>query len=540
MKSDDKELINRITVQAKEARKAILTMTTLAGAGHPGGSMSSIDLLLCVYNTIKHNPSLPQMPDRDRVIVSNGHISPAVYSSLGLMGYFPLEEAIAQYRLLGSIFEGHIERRVPGIEWSSGNLGQGLSAGTGFALASRINKIPYNVYVFMGDGEQQKGQISEARRFAVKYGLNNIIAIIDYNQLQISGSIQNVMPQNIRLNWESDGWKVLEVDGHNISQILAKLEEARSCEQPIMLLAHTVMGKGVSFMENNAKYHGSALDEKQLENALQELGVENELKKYSKLRSEFKPENNTPAKLDFHPDFKAGKPIRYETDSDCRSAWGKAIADLAKINVDANTPFVVLDCDLATSVKTSDYALQNPERFFQCGIMEQHTCVMGGALSISGIQTFWSDFGVFGIDEVYNNQRLNDINQTNLKTIVTHTGIDVGTDGKTHQCIDYISLTRNLFGFKLICPADANQTDRIIRWLFNKPGNYLVTMGRSKIPVLKKLDGTLYYDLDYNFMYGTADVLRDGNDGSMWVCGTSVAKAIKAVDTLREEGIFLE
>ncbi|HNW25070.1 MAG TPA: transketolase [Candidatus Cloacimonas sp.] len=534
------ELISRISTQAKQARKAILTMTTLAGSGHPGGSMSSIDLLLCVYNTIEHNPSEPQMPDRDRVIISNGHISPAVFSVLGLMGYFDLNDAIAQYRLMGSIFEGHIERRVPGVEWSSGNLGQGLSAGTGFALASRLNEIPYNVYVFMGDGEQQKGQISEARRFAVKYCLDNLIAIIDYNELQISGSIHNVMPQNIRKNWESDGWKVIEVNGHDIPQILSTLDNARAFKQPTLILAHTVMGKGVSFMENNAKYHGSVLSEAQLEDALKELGTEMELKKYRKLRLDFKPENKPQNSFTFEPDYKIGKHFRYETDCDCRSAWGKAIADLAKVNTDAETPIVVLDCDLATSVKTEEFAQVSPQNFFQCGIMEQHTCVMGGALSICGIQTFWSDFGIFGIAEVYNNQRLNDINHTNLKTVLTHTGIDVGADGKTHQCIDYISLARNLFGFKIICPADANQTDRIIRWLINKPGNYLVTMGRSKLPVLKKMDGTLQYDFDYSFVYGKADVLRDGNDGSMWVCGTPIAKAVKAVDTLREEGIFLE
>ncbi len=540
MKTNTQDIINRINLQAQKARKAILTMTTLAGSGHPGGSMSSIDLLLCVYNTIKHNPAQPKLPDRDRVVVSNGHISPAVFSTLGIMGYFDLDDAIAEFRLTGSMFEGHIERNVPGVEWSSGNLGQGLSAGTGFALASRINKTPYNVYVFMGDGEQQKGQISEARRFATKYNLDNIIAIIDYNQLQISGSIHNVMPQNIRKNWEADGWKVIEVNGHDVALVLDALEKARSFQQPTMILAHTVMGKGVSFMQNNAKYHGSTLDETQLNNALKELGEENELKRYRKLRMDFKPEKNIPMRFTFTPDIKTGNPIRYETDSDCRSAWGKAISDLVKNNAAAKTPIVVLDCDLATSVKTSEFAEEKPENFFQCGIMEQHTCVMGGALSICGIQTFWSDFGVFGIDEVYNNQRLNDINQTNLKTVVTHVGIDVGADGKTHQCIDYISLARNLFGYKMIFPADANQTDRIIRWLINKPGNYLVTMGRSKIPVLKKIDGSPQYDLDYNYIYGKADVLRDGNDGSMWVCGTPVAKAIKAIDILREEGIFLE
>ena len=151
MKTNTQDIINRINLQAQKARKAILTMTTLAGSGHPGGSMSSIDLLLCVYNTIKHNPAQPKLPDRDRVVVSNGHISPAVFSTLGIMGYFDLDDAIAEFRLTGSMFEGHIERNVPGVEWSSGNLGQGLSAGTGFALASRINKTPYNVYVFMGD-----------------------------------------------------------------------------------------------------------------------------------------------------------------------------------------------------------------------------------------------------------------------------------------------------------------------------------------------------------------------------------------------------
>lgn len=157
----DAELISRLQEQAIIARTAILSMTTLAGSGHPGGSMSSIDLLLTLYQFIHHHPQNPDLPDRDRVVVSNGHISPAVYSALALNGYHNLDEVISQFRLSGSIYEGHIERDVQGVEWSTGNLGQGLSAGAGFALASRINNIPYNVYVLMGDGEQQKGQISK-------------------------------------------------------------------------------------------------------------------------------------------------------------------------------------------------------------------------------------------------------------------------------------------------------------------------------------------------------------------------------------------
>jgi transketolase len=540
MKPATQGLINQIIEQARQARRAILTMTTLSGSGHPGGSMSSIDLLLSLYHLIRQDPKNPQLPERDRIVVSNGHISPAVYSTLGLMGYFDLDEAVSQFRLAGSIFEGHIERDVPGVEWSTGNLGQGLSAATGLALASRINKVPYNVYVLMGDGEQQKGQISEARRFAVKYRLANLTAIVDYNQLQISGSIREVMPQNIRKSWEADGWQVIEVNGHDVPLILSAFHSAQSFDQPTMILAHTVMGKGVDFMENKAKFHGSTLDESQLEEALKQLGLPNELKKYRKLRSEFKKASEPEPDFGFTPDFTCGKPVLYEAENDCRSAWGKAIADLGKINGNARTQLVVVDCDLAASVKTGEFAEVKPENFIQVGIMEQHAAVMSGALSTCGIQTFWSDFGMFGIAEVYNAQRLNDINHTHLKTVVTHVGIDVGEDGKTHQSIDYISLARNLFGFKVICPADANHTDRIIRWLVNKPGNYLVAMGRSKLPIIRSFEGKPFYGTDYSYDYGRADILRDGNHGSMLVCGTPIGRALKAVETLREEGIFIE
>ena len=536
------KLTAELTNLSKQARAAILSMTTLAASGHPGGSMSSIDLLLALYAVARHDPKHPQMPDRDRIVVSNGHISPAVYSALALNGYFSLDKAVSQFRLWGSIFEGHIEREVPGVEWSSGNLGQGLSAGAGMALASRINSIPYRVYVMMGDGEQQKGQISEARCFALKYGLNNLCTIVDYNGLQISGDIKDVMPQNIRANWESDGWQVLEIDGHDFSQIFSALESSKNSPVPVMILAHTVMGKGVPFMENQAKYHGSALSEEQLAEALKILGASNRLGEYKKLRAAFKaPTQAVDLKhFELKTDLEPGRPLRYEKETDNRSAWGNAIADLAKTNQDKATPIVVVDCDLQSSVKTGEFAKLMPHRFIQSGIMEQNAAVLSGALSASGIQTFWSDFGMFGLDEVYNAQRLNDINHTNLKVVLTHVGIDVGEDGKTHHCIDYIGLMRNLYSYRLICPADPNQTDSVIRWLINRSGNYMVTMGRSKVPIIKGEDGVPFYGLDYTFDYGKEDILRVGNMGSIFVTGTPAGKAVKAVDKLREQGIYLQ
>lgn len=535
------ELISQISAQAKLARAAILKMTTLAKSGHPGGSLSSIDVLLSIYNTMKHDPKDPFWEERDYMVVSIGHISPAVYSTLSLMGYFPLDESIAYFRKYGSVYEGHIEREVPGVEWTTGNLGQGLSAGCGFALSAKIKGKDNRVYVHMGDGEQQKGQIGEARRFAAKYKLNNLTAIIDYNQLQISGSIHDVMPQSLRRSWEADGWQVLEVNGHDIPQILGALEESGKAKKPTMILAKSVMGKGISFMENKEQYHGAALSMELCLKALAELGAEDDFADLQAKRDAFdgKPEDLSHL---FQKSFelKAGTPTLYESDSDCRSAWGNALLDLAKLNKDSQTPIIALDCDLAGSVKTADFAKEFPEHFFQCGIMEHHAIVMGGALSTTGMQTFWAGFGMFGIDETYNMQRLNDINHTNLKTMLTHVGIDVGEDGKTHQCIDYIALARNLFKTRIICPGDANHADRIVRWLIDKPGNYIVAMGRSKLPIIKKEDGSVFYDEDYVFDYGKADLVRKGDSGTVFVCGTASNNAVNAIDLLAKDGINLQ
>jgi transketolase len=541
MKTLTQQELQSLPAIARQARADILQMTALSGSGHPGGSMSCIDILITLYHMAKHDNNNPYLMDRDRIVISNGHISPGVYSALGTMGYFDIEDAISEFRLAGSSFEGHVERFVPGVEWSTGNLGQGLSAGCGFALASKINKIAYHTFVLMGDGEQQKGQISEARRFAVKFKLN-LTAIIDYNELQISGSIHKVMPQNIKANWESDGWKVLEIDGHNFEQIHNTINQSINSEQPCMIMAHNVMGKGVSFMENQHKYHGSTLNEAQLAEALTELGCENKYEHYKKLRQHKKEKDMTPfcCLPELKTSYSLGQLVTYTNDTDNRSAWGKAIADLAEINKANPIPLVVFDCDLQSSVKTGDFEKVNPERFIQSGIMEQNTAVAAGAMSICNIQTWWADFGMFGIDEVYNAQRLNDINHTNLKVVTTHVGIDVGEDGRTHQCIDYIGLARNLYHFRLLCPADPNQTDRIIRKVANSAGNYFITMGRSVLPIIKNELGDIFYGADYTFEYGKADMLRDGDHCAVIVTGTPIGRALKAVDRLRDEGIFVQ
>ncbi len=520
------------------ARGDILKMTSLAASGHPGGSMSSLEIFALLWSQANVDPAKPLKSGRDRIIVSHGHTSPGVYSVLGALNFFNLHEAVVSFRLAGSDFEGHIERHLPGIELTSGNLGQGLSAAVGMALADRSNGIKNHIWVVAGDGENQKGQISEARRFANKYLLNNLTYIIDLNHLQISGDTADVMPVNLKAEFEASGWDVVETDGHDLNSLYSAIRPEGQ-KKPRLVLARTVMGKGVSFMENKADYHGMALKKDQLEAALKELQIENNFEELSEERKIFmssKPESCR-EEPHYHLLQNRGKSITYgpEHRGDNRSAWGKALVSLAEAN-ENNLP-LVFDCDLAGSVKTAEFAAKYPGHFFQTGIMEHHTATMAGCASIADRVVFWSDFGVFAIDETFNQHRLNDINQTNLKVVATHCGLDVGPDGKTHHCIKYVGLLRALPNYRTIVPADPNQTDRAVRHAAANPGNYFIAMGRSKLAVILKEDGTPFFDENYEFNYGEADRFRNGTDVAILAMGPACGNALKAAQILEVGGI---
>jgi transketolase len=235
-----------------------------------------------------------------------------------------------------------------------------------------------------------------------------------------------------------------------------------------------------------------------------------------------------------------GTPRHYEKDqkTDNRSAFGNALLDIAKTNFEKNAsfPMAVFDCDLAPSTKTGGFAKQFPNHFCQGGIQEHNTATIAGAVSTLGVLSFFADFSVFGVDETYNQHRLNDINGTNLKLICTHAGLDVGEDGKTHHCIDYVGLMRNLFGYRIIIPADPNQTDRVIRYIAKTAGNFLIPMGRSTVPILLGLDGIPLFGDRYEFRYGKADVVRDGKDAAIISTGGMVYRTVQAWEKLQEKG----
>ncbi len=532
--------VTRLAERARVLRGAILTMTTLAASGHPGGSMSSLEFYQVLYGYALLRPDEPAWPARDRIVVSHGHTSPGVYCALADNGFFELEDAVAHFRQAGSIFEGHVERSVPGVEWSSGNLGQGLSAGVGSAIAARLTGKRWHTYVGMSDAEQMKGQVGEARRLAAKYALCDLTVVVDLNRAQISGHTAEIMPVDVAACFAADGWSVTDVDGHDTAALYAALQAARADDlRPHAVLAHTVIGRGVSFMEDDPEFHGRGLTADEYARAMAELGFGTEWLDRARARRPSPPITVPAAPPVTVTTTATGEPHTYtrDHDTDDRSAWGAALADIAVANPDL--PIAVFDCDLMNSVKTGEFARVRPNAYIECGVGENNVAVASGAASVNGVLAFWADFGVFGLDEVYNQQRLNDINNAGLKLALTHCGLDVGEDGRTHHCIDYVGALRNMFGWRVIVPADPNQTDRAVRAAVEMPGCVAVAMGRSKIPVITDAAGDPFFAGDYSFEYGAIDTVREGDDASLVVMGTPSWAAVDAADALVADGLHV-
>jgi transketolase len=534
----------------------IVTMTTLATCGHPGGSLSSLHFLLLLYSNCNVRGNAPLAADRDRIFISHGHISPGTYSVLSAFGFCDRDEAILTFRRFGSPFGGHVEIGVPGVEWNTGNLGQGFSAAVGCAIGARLADADpkqdlrqqrgarWRVVACMGDGEQQKGQISEARRLAVKYGCGNLIGIVDLNKLQIGGKTAEIMPQDVVAGWRADGWNVLEADGHDWQALYAALRaayrgEAGDRARPTVLIARTVMSKGVGFIEDNAKWHGSALSPADCKRAISLIGGEDRLDDLTAKRKALPP-----GQLGHHfpkseaPRVEVGPPIVYALDkpTDCRSAYGAFMKDLAERNNGQRVKVAAFSADLEGSVKLEGFHAASPAGFIEGGIQEHNSATSSGRLSKDGFVVFFSTFGIFGVTETFNQQRLNGFNRSNLKLVCTHCGTDVGEDGPTHQVVDYVGLLRSTFDWEVYVPGDPNQCDRILRAVVNRPGAAFVGMGRSKMPAISTGDGAApFYGAERDFVPGKADVLRDGDAGAILAFGPMVVEAVAAHEIVRQK-----
>ena len=268
------ELISNLKLKAKELRKEIIAMIYNAQSGHPGGSLSAIDMLVGLYYCkLRIEPKNPMWQDRDRFVLSKGHCSPAIYTVLADKGYFPKSE-LDGYRKINMMLQGHPELSTPGIDFAGGALGQGLSFALGIALACRLDKRNCNVYAMVGDGETQEGAIWEASMAAAFHKLDNLIVILDKNQVQQTGKTKEIMDiGNVDLKWKAFGWNVIDINGHDMAQIVKVLDKASKMKnkKPTIIISNTIKGKGVSFMELNHKFHGKAPNDDEFKKAMEEL-----------------------------------------------------------------------------------------------------------------------------------------------------------------------------------------------------------------------------------------------------------------------------
>jgi transketolase len=266
--------LDELQVMAKRVRRAIVEMIGIAGSGHPGGSLSAVEILLTLYFRImRHDSANPKWPDRDRFIMSKGHASPVLYAVMAEAGYCPIDQ-LNTFRKMGSIYQGHPDVRfLPALEASTGSLGEGVSLALGMALSARLDSRPAREYVLLGDGEIQEGQIWEGAMFGGYHKIDNVVAIVDSNRIQLDGFVKDIMEvEPIAEKWRAFGWHAVDVDGHSIPALEAAFREAMATKgRPTAVIAHTIKGKGVSFMENNPKFHGTAPTPAEVKLALQEL-----------------------------------------------------------------------------------------------------------------------------------------------------------------------------------------------------------------------------------------------------------------------------
>lgn len=496
-----------------EAKYDAIRMIRSAGSGHIGGSLSSAECLalalLCADETAG-----------DRVIVSHGHIAPIYYSLLGNLGYFSPEEAIAGLRK-GGIFEGHPSLQVPGVRWCSGMLGQGLSVGAGFALAQKRKGQNGRIIVLMGDGEQNKGQILEAARFAAKYQLDNLYCIVDWNRLQASGETDAVMPQDLEKLFVASGCSVEKIDGHDVDEIYDALR--KKSDRPKVILAQTIMSRGVKEVENDYRFHGAVPPTHILD---QTLGTLCHIAENAPVFAQQIPRHEDAAQVVL-PDRIVYKPDKKYA---CRDAASRAVLQVCEDNPLAT----VLDCDLIGSMKLQGLQSAANGQLIECGISEHNAASVAAGLAKAGVPAFWFDFGVLNLDEAYSQIRMAQINKAPIKLISTHCGLDVGEDGKTHQCTDYIGIASQLYDVRLIVPADANQADAAVRAMLQTDKMCILACGRSALPVILDEAGEPLY-MGEDCLETT--VIREGDAAAIFACGTMVHKAVNVADRFKQEGI---
>jgi len=551
--------IEELRDAARLMRGYNLVALCAAGSGHAGGTLSIMDLAAALYLRVAdHDPRDSAWAHRDRILWSAGHKAPALYVSLGMAGFYPLDDVVT-LRKLGSPFQGHPNwLKLPGIEVSTGSLGQGLSIAVGMALAARIDGKNHKIFCLMGDGEQQEGQVWEAAMEAGHYRLDNIIAIVDCNRLQIDGLVNDVMQvEPLAAKYAAFGWDVLRIDGHNMSQIVDALEQAREVTgRPVMILADTIKGKGVSFMENQPGWHGKAPNREELAKALDELGLTGRIPADELLARanswQAEATRNLECKM---PRFSrnywwnADPAAMQVTMEPTRKGFGRALAECGD-----DERVVCIGLDISGSITIADFHAGKPERaprWISMGIAEQSATAAAAGLAREGKLPVLGSYATFSAARNLDQLRVS-VCYSNLNVFVAgaHAGVSVGADGATHQALEDLFAMLGLPNMSAVVPCDAIETRKATRHLLlEHVGPKYIRFAREATPVVTSESTP--------FVFGKANLIRlrgekaefasafetrlaadcadEHEDLSIIACGPMVPEAMRAAWILKRD-----
>lgn len=528
------ERVNFLKAFTKSCRRSIVEMMKNSQSGHPGGSLSALDILATLY-------AYRITETNEKVVISNGHISPGVYSVLAECGAIDRDDVVKNFRKYGSKFEGHITRHIPGIWYGTGPLGAGVSAAAGFAHSERQKGSDQSVFAMVGDGEMQEGQVHEMALFAAHEELDNFTVFVDWNRVQLTDALTETMMIDPAEFFESKEWETIVIDGHDYESIWSAINAPRD-GRPRAIIAKTIMGYGTPGMEEDgqelkATWHGKAPKPDMADEMLEKIGeISDEeqaaLDEFRKTRN-WNPEPNEYPELHSRMeniDMGEARVYDAETVTDCRSAYGNALADLGE----KNAAVLGMTADLGGSVKTHTMLKKTPNQHVEFGICEQNMVSAAGGMSLNGYVPFCSTFGAFMTSRAKDQARVNDINYTNVKMVSTHCGLSVGEDGPTHQAIDDSGSMLGLLTTIPLEPADPNHCDRMIRYVAGHFGNFYVRMGRAKLATLTTESGDVFFGKDYEFYPGKCDILREGSDITIVANGPMVHEALKAREASKD------
>ena len=519
----NEERIEQLRAIANQLRILSIKATTQAGSGHPSSSCSAADLVAALFfGHMRFDPGNPKNPNNDRFLLSKGHAAPVLYAAWTELGVLP-EEELMRLRQLESDVEGHPTPRLPFVDVASGSLGQGLGVGVGMALSARLDQLDFRTCVLLGDGEIAEGSVWEAANLAGVRKLNNLIAIVDVNGLGQSQATPFGHDTSVYARrFAAFGWRTETIDGHDMEEILEVLGAAGLGEQPLAIIANTIKGRGISFIEGKEGWHGKPLSKEDAERAIAEL--QPNARRASDFNIEIpRPAAKEPAALGTRgaiPEFAYDKGAVVAT----REAYGNALARLGE----AVPAMVAMDGDTKNSTYSEKFMKRFPDRFFECFIAEQNMVSVATGFGARGHIPFASTFAAF-FTRAHDQIRMASHSLANLKLCGSHCGASIGEDGGSQMGLEDMALMRALPGSVVLYPCDAVSAERLVEEMVKHRGISYLRTSRPKTPVI--------YDSNETFPIGGAKLLREGDAATVVAAGVTLHEALQAADELAKEDI---